>query len=65
MYEDDLRSLLEDIPGMDTSKGDTVDLLEELQKAADEQARILARQSELIRRLRAELKDVRREPSPE
>lgn len=61
MYEDDLQDLIKEVPGMDaSSRGDTVDLLEELQKAADEQARILARQSELIRRLRAELKDVRR-----
>lgn len=42
------------------SRGDTDDLLEELQKAADEHRRILERQSELIRRLREELKDVRR-----
>lgn len=39
---------------------ETVDLLEELQRAADEHQRILERQSELIRRLRNELKDVRR-----
>lgn len=39
---------------------ETVDLLEELQKAADEHKKILERQSELISRLRDELKDVRR-----
>lgn len=42
-----------------TTKGDTIDLLEELQKAAEEHRKILERQSELIRRLREELKDVR------
>lgn len=39
---------------------DDADLvLEELQRAVEEHERILARQGELIRRLRAELKDVR------
>lgn len=40
-------------------KGDTTDLLEELQRVADEHRKILERQSELISRLRDELKDVR------
>ncbi len=56
---DDLSHLLEEIPRM-TSTHETVDLLEELQKAADEHKRILERQSDLIRRLREELKEVRR-----
>jgi uncharacterized coiled-coil protein SlyX len=56
---DDLNQLFREIPNMPDSE-ETDDLLEELQRAADEQQRILARQSELIRRLRAELKDVRR-----
>jgi dsDNA-specific endonuclease/ATPase MutS2 len=43
-----------------SSAQDTVDLLEELQRAASEHRKILERQSELIRRLRNELKDVRR-----
>lgn len=56
----DLNHFLREIPGMSAkSKGDTLDLLEELQKAADEHQKILERQSELIRRLREELKDVR------
>lgn len=59
MDESELASLMKEIPNM-PDDGQKVDLLEELQRAADEQARILARQSELIRRLRAELKDVRR-----
>lgn len=58
--DDDLHSLLEGIPGMiRDGKGETADLLEELQKAAEDHRRILERQSELIRRLREELKDVR------
>ena len=38
---------------------ETDDLLEELQKAAEEHRKILDRQAELIARLREELKDVR------
>jgi uncharacterized coiled-coil protein SlyX len=58
--DDDLHSLLREIPGMiQNSKGETADLLEELQKAAEEHRKILERQSDLIRRLREELKDVR------
>ena len=38
---------------------ETEDLLIELQRAADDHRRILNRQSELIRRLREELRDVR------
>ena len=41
-------------------KRDTVELLHELQRAADEHRLILMRQSALIERLRNELKDVRR-----
>lgn len=37
---------------------ETDELLEELQRAAEEHKRILERQSELIRRLREGLKDV-------
>lgn len=39
---------------------ETDTLLEELQQAADAHKRILERQSDLIRRLREELKDVKR-----
>lgn len=42
-----------------TTTQDTVDLLAELQRAAQEHREILERQSLLIRRLRRELKDVR------
>ena len=40
---------------------DTDDLLEQLQKAAEDHQRILERQAELIRRLRAELKEMKRQ----
>lgn len=61
MDDDDLHLLLKEIPAMTAAdgKGDTGGLLEELQKAAEEHRRILERQSDLIRRLREELKDVR------
>ena len=39
---------------------DTDDLLEELRRAAEIHKKILERQSELIRRLREELKEVKR-----
>lgn len=42
-----------------SASNETDDLLEQLQRAADEHKRILERQSDLIRRLREELKDVR------
>lgn len=45
---------------VNTAIEETVDLLEELQRAAEEHRKILERQSELIRRLRSELKEVRR-----
>lgn len=45
---------------MSASANETENLLEELQRAAEEHRKILQRQSELIRRLRSELKDVRR-----
>lgn len=38
---------------------DADNVLEELQRAVEEHERILARQAELIKRLRAELKDVK------
>lgn len=57
--EGDLHSLLRDIPNMAGSlRDDSERVLEELQHAVEEHERILARQAELIRRLRQELKDV-------
>lgn len=59
MDRDDLGDLLGKLPSMKKSR-ETDTLLEELQRAADEHQKILVRQSELIRRLREELKEVER-----
>lgn len=61
--ESHLHALLREIPSMvtntdDAQGADTV--LEELQRAVQEHERILQRQGALIKRLREELKDVRR-----
>ncbi len=53
-------SVADDEDEVEAGQRDTVDLLHELQKAADEHRLILMRQSALIERLRNELKDVRR-----
>ncbi len=62
MDEKALHAILKEIPEM-AANGNTVEdadnVLEELQKAVEEHARILARQADLIRKLRSELKDVR------
>lgn len=62
MDENALHHLLRELPGMAANgetAGDADNVLEELQRAVEEHERILARQAELIKRLRAELKDVR------
>ena len=53
-----MQTFIEELPLMANTR-ETGDLLEALQKAADDHKAILERQSELIRRLREELKDVR------
>lgn len=58
MEDDLIAALLEGLPMAKTRETD--ELLEELQRAADEHRRILDRQAELIQRLRNELKGVRR-----
>lgn len=60
----DLHGLLEGLAKMPGVTDETVDLLEELQRAVREHHRILERQSDLIRRLREDLKDVRRGDEP-
>lgn len=59
MDPDELNAVLKGIPTL-AATTETDDLLEQLQRAADEHKRILERQSDLIRRLRAELRDVKR-----
>lgn len=59
MDPNQIHDLLEGLPTLPKTN-ETDDLLEELQKAADEHQRILERQSDLIRRLREELKEVKR-----
>lgn len=49
------------MPGITRETGD---LLEELQRAVREHHQILERQTDLIRRLREDLKDVRRGDEP-
>lgn len=56
----DVHELLKGL-AMLIDRDDTDDLLEQLQKAAEDHQRILERQAELIRRLRAELKEMKRE----
>lgn len=57
---EDLSQLLNDMAVTGDSQDDDSDtVLEELQRAVEDQRRILARQGELIRRLRKELKEVR------
>lgn len=61
--ETELHKLLKEIPqmaahGNASEEADSV--LEQLQRAVEEHERILARQGQLIERLRRELKDVRR-----
>ena len=57
----DLTSILKDIPFMASQqRQETEVVLEELQRAVEEHVKILARQAELISRLRRELKDVRK-----
>lgn len=59
MDEQDLHSLLKDIPQMSArERDDSESVLEELQHAVEEHEKILARQAELIARLRRELKGV-------
>lgn len=59
--EQDLHSFLREIPRMNTKeRDDSENVLEELQHAVEEHERILARQAELIARLRRELKGVQR-----
>ncbi len=64
MDEPSLNRLLKETSDMaargEVSDADADDVLEQLQKAVQEHERILARQGELIARLRSELKDVRR-----
>lgn len=57
--ESELHQLLKEIPQM-AEKEDPDGVLEQLQKAVEDHERILARQAELIARLRSEMKDVRR-----
>lgn len=58
--DQDLHSLMRDISGMsDAQRDESESVLEELQRAVEEHKRILARQAELLARLRRELKDVR------
>jgi hypothetical protein len=60
--ENALHHILKELPNM-AAKGaapdDADNVLEELQKAVEQHERILARQAELIKRLRAELKGVK------
>lgn len=62
MDERNLHSLLRDLPQMmsQEQRQESEDVLEELQHAVEEHERILARQADLIKRLREELKDVRK-----
>lgn len=57
---EDMNRLLNDIADTGDGSDESDTVLEELQRAVEDQRLILARQGELIRRLRAELKDVRR-----
>jgi hypothetical protein len=57
----DVASMLRSIPHMsDRERDQSDDVLFQLQKAVEEQKAILARQGELILRLRTELKDVKK-----
>lgn len=59
MDPDELIYVLKGVPTLPATS-ETDQLLEELQRAADEHRQILERQAELIRRLREELRDVKR-----
>jgi hypothetical protein len=62
VVERDLHSLLKEIPQMSKDeRKDSDNVLEQLQDAVRQQELILARQAELIERLRRELKDVNRD----
>lgn len=62
MVERDLHNLLKEIPQMSKDeRKDSDNVLEQLQDAVRQQELILARQAELIERLRRELKDVNRD----
>lgn len=58
MDPDELTYVLKGVQTLPTTETDQ--LLEALQRAADEHRHILERQAELIRRLREELRDVKR-----
>lgn len=60
----ELHGLLEGLANMPGATKETGDLLEQLQRAVKEHHQILERQGDLIRRLREELKDVRRGDQP-
>ncbi len=61
MVERDLQSLLKEIPNMSKAeRKDSDNVLEQLQDAVRQQELILARQAELIERLRKELKQVKK-----